>query len=534
MKNFYILLFIALGSAGSLSVAAQPAPVFNSYDEASAVILLDFDGHTVSGTSWNVSGSFSSNASGLTNNQITEVFNRVSEDFRPFNINVTTSEAKYNQAPINKRIRIIITTSHEWYGTAAGGVAFLNSFIWGDNTPAFVFSSLFKFNVKNISESASHEAGHTFGLRHQSVYDGNCVKLSDYNWGQGTGEIGWAPIMGAGYNQNMTLWHNGPSSNGCSSIQSDLSVISGAANGFGYRTDDHSNVYTSATNANFINDQFNIKGIVERNDDKDLFRFTIPADGRFQLNAIPYNVGSGNAGSDLDLQVEFLDASYNLLGTYNPGILLNSIIDTFISRGTYYIRVEGKGNIYAPEYASLGSYSMQGIYSAETKYNLLHFLLNGQAEKENHILNWLIDTKENVITQVVEVSKDGRNFITLEKPGKNDRTYQYRPQENKPLKYRIHARLENQKDYYSNVITIRQGTIAKPQLIGNIIVGTNLSVNSPANYSFKIMDQNGRLMEKGNIIKGFNSINTKQVTNGVYIIRFTSNESTWTEKFIKK
>jgi hypothetical protein len=161
---------------------------------------------------WNVTGPFTCNSSGLSDAAITEAFNRVAEDYRPFNINVTTNETKYNSAPFNKRMRVVITTSYEWYGSGAGGVAYINSFTWGDNSPCFVFSSLLGYSVKNIAEAASHEAGHTLGLRHQSAYDAACVKLSDYNWGQGTGEIGWAPIMGAGYNQNMTLWNSGPNS----------------------------------------------------------------------------------------------------------------------------------------------------------------------------------------------------------------------------------------------------------------------------------------------------------------------------------
>jgi len=250
MKNLYKFLLITLALTGTM-IAKSQVTNLNSYPSASAVILLDFDGHTVAGTTWNVNGTFICNSSGLSDAAITEIFDRVAEDYRPFNINVTTNETKYSSAPYNKRIRVVITTSYEWYGSGAGGVAYRNSFTWGDNSPCFVFSSLLGLNVKNVAEAASHEAGHTLGLRHQSSYDAACAKLSDYNWGQGTGEIGWAPIMGAGYNQNMTLWNIGPNSIGCSSVQDDLSVITNATNGFGYRTDDHTDVFATATSATF-------------------------------------------------------------------------------------------------------------------------------------------------------------------------------------------------------------------------------------------------------------------------------------------
>jgi len=533
MKNLYkcVLVMLALSSA-SLS---RSQVTLSSYPSASAVILLDFDGHYVAGTMWNVYGPYTCNSSGLDNASITEVFNRVAEDYRPFNINVTTDETKYNAAPATKRIRVVITTSYEWYGSGAGGVAYLNSFTWGDNSPCFVFSSLLNLNVKNIAEAASHEAGHTLGLRHQSSYDASCVKISDYNWGYGTGEIGWAPIMGAGYNENMTLWNSGPNSLGCSYIQNDLTIITNATNGFGYRTDDHSDVYASATPATFnSNGQFTISGVIEKNDDKDLFKFTMPTFGRLQLNAIPYNVGAENSGSDLDLQVEFLDGSYTTVGTYNPGNLLSSIIDTLINAGTYYLRVDGKGNIYAPEYGSLGSYSMQATYTDGELLPLRRLELRGRLDGDMHTLSWLIESDEKVIKQEIEVSTNGINFTTLDHPNNSLRTYSYHPLDNRPLLYRLHITFDNLKESYSNVITIRQSKSPKPQLIGNTISGNNLNINSPGIYQYQIIDQSGRILSKGTLDKGYSTLYTSLVTTGVYIIRFIDGEQQWSEKFIKR
>jgi hypothetical protein len=484
---------------------------------------------------WNVSGAFTCNTSGLTSTGITEVYNRVAEDYRPFNINITTEEAKYNAAPANRRIRVVITTSNEWYGSGAGGVAYINSFTWGDNTPCFVFSALLNYSVKNIAEAASHEAGHTLGLRHQSSYNSSCVKLSDYNWGYGSGEIGWAPIMGAGYGQNMTLWNSGPNSLGCNSIQNDLTVITNATNGFGYRTDDHTDSYSTATNSSFnSSNQFTISGVIEKNDDKDLFKFTMPTFGRLQLDAVPYNVGSSNSGSDLDLQVEFLDGSYATIGTYNPGNLLSSIVDTLISAGTYYMRIDGKGNIYAPEYGSLGSYSLQATYTDGNLLPIRRLELRGRLDGDMHNLSWVIEADEPIAKQVIEVSSNGINFTPLDQPNRSLRTYSYRPLDSRPLLYRMHVTLENQKEYYSNVIAIRQGKNGKPQLVGNTISGNSLVVNSPDNYQYQVIDQNGRMLSKGNIEKGYSTINTSIVTTGIYIIRFTDGQQQWSEKFIKR
>src|SRR5947207_3604695 len=208
----------------SALVATSQVPILESYPSATPTIYLDFDGQTVSGTSWNVNGPIYCGASGLSSAQMTEIFNRVSEDYRPFTVNVTTDSTKYLNAPANKRMRVIITVTSDWYGSA-GGVSFVNSFSWGDNTPCFVFSALLGYNTKNIAEASAHEAGHTLGLRHQSSYDANCVKISEYNGGQGSGETSWAPIMGVGYARNLTTWYNGQSTLGCNIYQNDLDVI---------------------------------------------------------------------------------------------------------------------------------------------------------------------------------------------------------------------------------------------------------------------------------------------------------------------
>jgi len=534
MKNIFkpTLMILALCST---MLAKSQTPVLNSYPSANAVILLDFDGHFVSGTSWNVSGPITCNSSGLNSAaQMTEVFNRVAEDFRPFNVNITTEESKYTAAPVNKRVRVIITTTNEWYGTSAGGVAFLNSFVWGDDTPCFVFSALHFYSLKNIAEAASHEAGHTLGLRHQSVYS-SCTKISEYNWGTGVGEIGWAPIMGAGYNRNLTVWHNGPNATGCSNFQSELSIISNATNGFGFRTDDHTDVFSTATTANFdASFLFNINGVIEKTDDKDLFKFTIPVFSQFVMSAVPYNVGTSNSGSNLDLQVELLDASQASLALYNPGTTLNSIVDTFINAGTYYLRIDGKGNTYAPEYGSLGSYSLQASYADASLLALRRLELKGQLDREIHSLNWLVEADEKMISQVLEVSADGRRFAPLSTPGISDRNYKYHPLEAKPLQYRLHVTFENNKQYYSNVITIRNGIIGKPQLVGNTISGNNLTVNSPGNYNYQLFDQSGRMMSRGTVSKGFSSISTGNIAQGIYIIRFSDQDEFWSEKFIKR
>ncbi|HWR33989.1 MAG TPA: T9SS type A sorting domain-containing protein [Chitinophagaceae bacterium] len=531
MKLFYQPVLVAFLLAETLTIKAQ-VPVLSSYPSASSVIFLDFDGHTVNNTSWNYNGPIYCGSSGMNTTQISEIFNRVAEDYRPFNINITTDSTKYLAAPVTKRMRVILTDSSSWYGSA-GGVAFVGSFIWGDDTPCFVFSALLNHSIKKVAEAASHEAGHTLGLYHQSAYDVNCVKTSEYNYGQGSGEIGWAPIMGVGYYQNLTLWNNGPNSYGCNNLQSDLDVITNGTNGFAFRTDDHLATFAGATTASFSNNQFTVSGVVERNTDQDFFKFTTTASQRFVLNAVPYNVGTGNSGSDLDMQVTLYNSSQTQLNVYNPGTLLHSVIDTILNAGTYYLKIEGKGNIYAPNYASLGSYSLQGSISSPT-LPLRRLELRGAINNDQHKLNWFIEADEQVIKQVLEVSTDGRNFNALTEPDNSSRAYAYNPYISSVTQYRLNVTFDNGHQYYSNIVTLRKtGITAKPQLISNLIGGNTVEVSSPGAFTYSIYDFTGKKLTTGTLTNGSNNITTPAISGGIYIIRFEKGIEQWMEKFVK-
>ncbi|MEI9945927.1 MAG: zinc-dependent metalloprotease [Chitinophagaceae bacterium] len=533
MKTLFRILCLLMLLSSHHRSNAQ-VPLLNSYPSAAATIFLDFDGHTVSGTSWNYNGDFVCGGSGLSNTQIIEIFNRIAEDYRPFNINITTDSTKFLAAPAKKRMRVILTVTSSWYGSA-GGVAFVGSFTWGDDNPCFVFSALLNYNTKYIAEAASHEAGHTLGMYHQAAYDANCVKTSDYYSGTGSGEIGWAPIMGVGYYRNFTLWNNGPNSYGCSNYQSDLDVITSAANGFGYRTDDHDSTFASASLYTFSSNQFTASGVIERNVDEDMIKFHVPAIGRLQLNAVPYNVGTGNSGSDLDMQVTLYDNAQNVLNIYNPGTLLSSLVDTTLNGGTYYLKVEGKGNLYAPAYASLGSYSLQASYNSSIVLPMHRLELRGTQNGDKHQLSWLIDADEKVVQQILEVSTDGRNFNPLTEANNNSRAYVYKPSVSGTTQYRLNVTFDNGNKYYSNIILIRDNSSApRPKLMGNIINSSSIYVSSPANYSYAIIDFNGRTINSGQLTSGINNINTNSLTSGMYIIRFTGNEQQWTDKLIRQ
>lgn len=302
---------------------------------SSSVILLDFDGQYVTNAYWNGGAPISARYSGMTAAEIQATITRVQEDYSPFNVTVTNDESVYNAANPSSRVRVIITESWEWYGQA-GGVAYLGSFNWGNETPAWVFSSLLGYSGKNVAEAVSHEAGHTLGLYHQAKYEGG-VKTSDYHSGTGTGDISWAPIMGVGYYTNLTIWHNGQNSNG--QYQDDLSIITQK---LPYKGDDFGNSTSSAAPMGT-----SMSGLINTTNDVDVFYF----DGA--INNI-----SLRSNGNVDLQYTIYNGSGQAVATGNDASLLGASASVYLPYGRYYVAVTSVANNYASTYGMVGTYSV--------------------------------------------------------------------------------------------------------------------------------------------------------------------------------
>lgn len=252
------------------------------------VLFVDFDGHTVVNTSWNYAGPIVCAPSTLTTQQKQQIMAQTREDYSPFNVIVTDDSTFFWQAPQGSRMRCIVTPTWQWYGQA-GGVAFINSYNWADNTPCFVFSSLLNDNTKYVQDAISHELGHTLGLYHQARYDANCVKLSNYNSGSGTGEIGWAPIMGVSYNQYLNTWYDGPNPFGCYSYQDDIPIIGSV---LGFKQDQRPNEFDFKS---MEPTEYTVYDILEQKNDADIYlvpnyyTVSIISMGNVDLAAVMYN-----------------------------------------------------------------------------------------------------------------------------------------------------------------------------------------------------------------------------------------------------
>ncbi|MFM8364805.1 MAG: M12 family metallo-peptidase, partial [Verrucomicrobiota bacterium] len=202
-------------------VPVSSPPARSSRPGSANVIYLDFNGHAVTGTAWNTNRpatlqcvAYDLDADPTTfsdyeQSQIIEIWERVAEDYRPFDVNVTTVEPLSFGPTVARALITRNTTSSGQQNPSptAGGVAYLGVFGQSNYhtlySPAFAYHNRVGNTAANIAEVISHEVGHNFGLNHDGGSGG------EYYTGHGTGESSWAPIMGAGYGRNFTQWSKG-------------------------------------------------------------------------------------------------------------------------------------------------------------------------------------------------------------------------------------------------------------------------------------------------------------------------------------
>lgn len=531
MKKF-TTLFILLTFMTFVSISALPK--LSSLPSAEATVFLDFDGQSVVSTIWNGGNPVICTPSGMSDAQIAEIFNRVSEDFRPFNINITTDSTVFLAAPLTKRIRIIVTTTSAWY-PGVGGVAFVGSFTWGDDTPAFVFTDrLGPFNPKIVAESCSHESGHTVGLSHQSKYDANCTLMATYNDGIGSGEIGWAPIMGNSYYKNHTGWSNGPTPSGCNSFQDNLTIIS-AKNGFTYRTDDYSNdPHDNPAAMLIVNDSFSANGIIATTGDKDVFQLDIPQTGLVHFTALPFSVGANDDGADLDIKVALLNSSMQEVSVYNPADLLNVVFDTTLNSGRYYVVLDGTGNSYSTNYGSLGSYTISGTFKPLVIAPVINIALAGRAEDDKHNLTWSITSDELVKSLDIESSTDGIQFKSLYNITFKADKFSYDPFISTAIFYRVKVTSVTGKTVYSNMIVLQSDKESRRSFDISTLAHDEVIVNARKNYTYLLLDARGRTVAKGANGTGIQRININNHPSGIYIMQIISENERLIERIVRQ
>ncbi|MFN8738634.1 MAG: cadherin domain-containing protein [Pirellula sp.] len=399
----------------------------HSRPNATKTVYLDFDGFRASGTLWNIGRGRdpivspawdpANNGPEFTNGELLEIqqiWQLVSADFSPFDVNVTTEdpgeEALVNTGGSDERWgNRVVFTPDDFPAPGAGGVAYIGSFSWNYTTPGGTDTPSYVFNYGAIfaAAAASHEVGHALGLSHdgttaQHPFQPNAV----YYNGHGTGEHSWGPIMGVGgYYNNVTTWDNGVyfgANNGGADANygdgpDDLRIIT-TQHGFGYVPDEDGGTIDTATSlSGAVNGAGRVDisqfATIERNDDIDFFSFQI-GNGPINLTINPYvtelfartsggfvrsvessfrnsTVWSQNQGTNLKVEARLYDASGTLVAISTSAGLSAQFTDLNLSAGTYFMSVDGIGfgtpAVNPPtgftDYGSIGEYLITGDVS---------------------------------------------------------------------------------------------------------------------------------------------------------------------------
>ncbi len=341
---------------------------------ATGVLYLDFAGGYT--PTWG--GVYYSKPAGINEYTIRDVWKRVAEDYLPFNINVTTDFQVYNQAAEISRQRVAFTDTP----VTAAGVAFMGSWNWGGDTPCWsVYST-----GKNAGEVASHEAGHTVGLSHQGQWDGTNT-TNEYYGGQGSGETGWAPIMGVGYYQPVAQWAKGEY-NAANQKEDELSIIVNNNNNIDYRVDDTGKTLATSRYLEINPDNSaSGEGVIETTGDTDSFQFTTTG-GTVSLTARPVADWANDlkfVWGNVAMSVTIANSAGTIIVSNNPQNTLWARANATLAAGTYTFNITGAGRNNPltdgfSSYGSLGYYSIVGYVNGArqpTRLTLMEKVSNG-------------------------------------------------------------------------------------------------------------------------------------------------------------
>ncbi len=368
--------------AAAAEAAAFPyADTFRLHSRPGSLrtVYLDFDGETIAGTAWNgafgapvdpfFAEPFSTDGSPAFSTAeqdvVQSVWQRVAEDYAPFDIDVTTQDpgpaaiTRSGPSDLVFGTRALITDAPEVGNSCGcGGVAYVGVFDASSShafyQPAWVVAQALGHNAKYIAEATSHEVGHNLGLSHDGT------SSQGYYGGAGA----WAPIMGVSYYKPLSQFSKGEYP-GANNYEPDLDVV--AANGGPPITDDHGDTPAAASGVGSGPDVAAI-GVISTDADVDVFRVEATA------GAATFTITPATVSPNLDVLLEVRNGAGSVIASddrpsatvdYDTVTGLSASLSTTIpADGTYFVVVAGVGAGTLATgyggYGSLGSYRLAG------------------------------------------------------------------------------------------------------------------------------------------------------------------------------
>lgn len=318
---------------------------------------------------------------------IERIWKMVAEDYAPFNVNVTTVDPGGWENADGRLQRVVVggfqqdmqvaadsnRTQTDWDNNGNSGYGNFGQYLdAAEPNVCYVFSAeiwrrandgrrdgngklLIDVYADLLANTASHEAGHAYGLAHQVELDDAANVVEEY----APGTADWTPIMGDNYSSDRLTWWNGaiksvaaPGGLRTPVFQDELAILSGV---LGYRADDHSDTISFATGLGelpFVS-SLTASGVIAAMGDVDYFSFSTGGG----LVSIDLRLPDGaNLDGKLQLWGEGWGwwSEFEMLAEAEPADALNAGLEIRLDAGTYFVAVAGHGR-----YGDLGQYTLR-------------------------------------------------------------------------------------------------------------------------------------------------------------------------------
>lgn len=385
-------------TAAATSVVGVPA--LNSRPGAAYTVYVDFAGFNFTGQ-WATSGKTPGvtpaydddgnpaqfNAHEIANLQ--RIWSRISENYSAFDINITTVDPAvaagkasddftrqnfYDATP--RLMHLVIGGTGDWQPDS-GGVSFTDVMPRAEaGSNGYHTDWLFSGDAPDdfgfVCDGATHEIGHTLGLRHQGDWSGNTL-VHELNYGNAS----YAPIMGVAYSSARSLWSVGDANfnTGSATLQNDLGIIASDSGMNGFIEDHVGHTLSTATplpvNGSAVNwmtargtigplSRYNPQPVGAENYTADFWSFKTGG-GLVTLNVksgrSTMTGGTPDDGAALNVVLNIYNGSGSLIATVDTA----SLDETFskqLAAGTYFARVTPKANLTDSSYNGRSFFDM--------------------------------------------------------------------------------------------------------------------------------------------------------------------------------